>query len=129
MDVSEIDRSHRVGKPTNRNRDILVKLVSYRSRQKLYSRRKDLRDNDATMGTFINEDITMCRLKIQYKARLSAKGDNAIFKAAYSLDIRNRQKTDPRHMVQSIDALNKLKQSLRSQLQRQSQGDASGQSR
>lgn len=106
MDVSEIDRSHRVGKPTNRNRDILVKFVSYRSRQKLYSRRKDLRDNDATMGTFINEDLTRCRSKILYEARLSAKGENAIFKAAYSSDgkIFAIDKTDNRHMIQSVDA-------------------------
>lgn len=131
MDVSEIDRSHRVGKPTNRNRDILVKFVSYRSRQKLYSRRKDLRDNDATMGTFINEDLTRCRSNILYEARLSATGENAIFKAAYSSDgkIFAIDKTDNRHMIQSVDALNKLKQSLRSQLQRQSQGGASGQRR
>lgn len=90
-----------------------------------------MRDNDATMGTFINKDLTRCRSKILYEARLSAKGDNALLKAAYSSDgkIFIIDKTDTRHMVQSIDALNKLKQSLRSQLQRQNQGGASGQSR
>lgn len=131
MDMWEIDRSHRVGKATKRNRDILVKFVSYRSRQKLYSRRKELRDNDATTGVFINEDLTQSRSKLLYNARLLTKGDTAIFKAAYSSDgkIFILDKSDTRHLIQSNDSLNKLKQTLQLQEEGQNQGAVNVQNR
>lgn len=55
--LHEIDRSHRVGKPNNaKPRDIIVKLSTFRVRQKLYSARKQLKDQGYE-GVFINEDL------------------------------------------------------------------------
>lgn len=48
LHISEIDRSHRVGKPDSnrtRPREVLVKFTSYRARQKLYKMKTALKDN------------------------------------------------------------------------------------
>lgn len=64
--VSEIDRSHRVGKPgPGKSMDILVKFVSYRSRQKIYTLRSLLKDKGYPK-TFVNEDMTKRRSFILY---------------------------------------------------------------
>ena len=58
LDLSEIDRSHRVGKPrAGRPRDIIIKFLTYRARQKLYKSRTLLKDR-GHKGVYINEDLT-----------------------------------------------------------------------
>lgn len=84
LKIDEIDRSHRVGPPTKMKRDIIVKFVSYRARQKLFSLRKDLRGNPETNGIFFNEDLTKIRGQLLFEAR-RLKRDNKI-KAAFSSD-------------------------------------------
>ncbi len=58
LDVNEIDRSHRVGKKSNepgkKPRPIIVKLATYRSRQKLIRNRRKLNGT----GITIKEDLT-----------------------------------------------------------------------
>lgn len=72
--LDEIDRSHRTGKPGGpKPRPILVKFVSYRSRQKLYTKRRDLKDHSEFGHTYINEDLTQHRSQLLYKARGLAK--------------------------------------------------------
>lgn len=70
--LSEIGRSHRVGKPNpgrpDKPRDILVKFVSYRSRQKLYKLRSTFKDNGYG-SSYVNEDLTRRRSYILFKAR------------------------------------------------------------
>jgi regulator of replication initiation timing len=70
MNLSEIDRSHRVGRPNQSGgpRAIIVKFVSYRSRQKMYTARSVL-NNRGLKGTFINEDLTKQRSFAFYTAR------------------------------------------------------------
>lgn len=86
LQLHEIDRSHRVGKPgehRTRPRDIIVKFTSYRARQKLYKMRAALKDKGYER-TFLNEDLTQYRSKVLYEARKLVKADRA--KGAWSSD-------------------------------------------
>ena len=65
-----MDRSHRVGRPgQGKQRDIIVKIVSYRMRRKLYGVRVQTKSN-GLKGVFINEDLTRVRSRIQYGIHL-----------------------------------------------------------
>ena len=94
LDLNEIDRSHRVGpKSPGKERPILVKLTSYRSKVKLIRNRRKLNTPNAsnivpTNGAkiFINDDLTRRRAQLLYKARLLKK-DNSI-NDAWSYDGR-----------------------------------------
>ena len=69
LNLTEIDRSHRVGRPKDtKPHDIIVKLSTFRVRQKLYEARKKLKDNGFE-GVFINEDLTKFRNTLLFKAR------------------------------------------------------------
>ena len=69
IDLCDIDRSHRVGRPrAGKPCDIIVKFATYRSRQKLYKNRVQLKDK-GYRGVFLNEDLTKFRLDLLYKAR------------------------------------------------------------
>lgn len=112
LEKSEIDRSHRVGrhltqgpiigrtaKASRRHRDILVKFATYNARQRLFSKRKELRDSMTTKNVFINEDLTKPRSKLLFDARSLVRGN--CLKAAYSSDGRIfiRDKSDRRHLI------------------------------
>lgn len=74
--TEEIDRSHRVGKPrppakpesATKPRDILVKFGTYRSRQKLYNRRSQLKAQ-GNSNCFVNEDLTRMRSSLLFQCR------------------------------------------------------------
>ena len=86
LQLHEIDRSHRVGKPgehRTRPRDIIVKFTSYRARQKLYKMRAALKDKGYER-TFLNKDLTQYRSKMLHEARKLVKADRA--KGAWSSD-------------------------------------------
>ena len=69
LDINEIDRSHRVGRPRDtKPRDIIVKLFTFRARRKVYEARKKLKDNGYD-GVFINEDLTKFRSTLLFKSR------------------------------------------------------------
>ena len=71
--LNEIDRSHRVGRPsTGKTRDIIVKFSTFRARQKLYTARTKLKTNGYA-GVFINEDLTKHRSGLLYSARTLVK--------------------------------------------------------
>ena len=54
LNVEEIDRSHRIGKPkTTTPRDIIVKLATFRVRQRLLKDRKNLKTSPYKDGRFI----------------------------------------------------------------------------
>ena len=70
VQLSDIDRSHRVGNPntpTSKPRDIIVKFATYRSRQR--TRLKDA----GHPGEFVSEDLTKFRSGILYEARKLSK--------------------------------------------------------
>ena len=82
----DIDRSHRVGKPsTTKKRDILVKFATYRARQRIYRARSSLQDT-VYHGVFLNEDLTRSRSKLLWEARQKVK-DNFLW-GAWSADGR-----------------------------------------
>lgn len=70
---AKIDLSHRVGKrQTNKPcRDIIVRFVSYKSKQKLMKARRGLKDYNARNQTshFISEDLTRNRSQLAFEAR------------------------------------------------------------
>ena len=74
MDVRDIDRSHRIGKPsTAKPRQVIIKFATYRARQRIFKARSGLKDTDDYEGVFINEDLTKKRNAILYAARRLVK--------------------------------------------------------
>lgn len=77
LDISEIDRSHRVGKKTNepgkRPRPILVKLATYRTRQRLIRARRKLK----ATGITIKEDLTRTNQLLLEKASKHPKVESS----------------------------------------------------
>ena len=107
LQLNEIDRSHRVGKPhANRSkyREIIVKFTSYRARQKLYKMRTALKDNGYA-GMFLNEDLTKYRSNVLFEARKVVKADCA--KGAWSSDgnILIKDFTDKVYRLSSVNDL------------------------
>lgn len=83
---SEIDRSHRLGRPGNRQiRDILVKFTSYRARERLMKNRRNLKTSELR-GVFVNEDLTKVRSKLLFEARKCVKTKHLL--GAWSSDGR-----------------------------------------
>lgn len=83
--LDDIERSHRLGPPRpsgiNGNRpkprDIIVKLVSYRSRSKLFKSKSNLR-NSGFKGSFINEDLTRSRSDLFFQCRLLVRSKHVL---------------------------------------------------
>ena len=62
-----------MGKPkAGKSRDIIVKLSTFRVRQRLYTARKKLKTHGYE-GVFINEDLTKHRSGLLFKARTLVK--------------------------------------------------------
>lgn len=84
LDITEIDRSHRIGKPkVGKPRDIIIKFATYRARQKIYRQRVLLKDR-GYVGVFLNEDLTRARSNLLFKARQKVKAK--CLKGAWSSD-------------------------------------------
>lgn len=60
ININMIDRSHRVGPKTDKPRPIIAKFTSYRFRQEIYSKKKNLKGSKIT----IREDLTASRLSV-----------------------------------------------------------------
>ena len=107
MTLSDIDRSHRVGRMDDnragggrrRSRDIIVKFATYNARQRLYIKRRDLRQTRNMNHVFINEDLTKKRSKLLYNARCLVRTKK--LKSAYASDgkIFVRDEHDRRHLI------------------------------
>ena len=67
-----IDRVHRTGRP-GRQRDILVKFISYKFKDALLKARRDIGGDPNFRSVFINEDLTAETGKLFYKARALKK--------------------------------------------------------
>jgi hypothetical protein len=105
----EISRSHRIGKRDKGNkkpRPIIVKFVSYRTRERLFEKRKE------AVGFFISEDLTKVRDDIYYKARQERK--NGTFKHVWCRDgrIKVRFHDDKVHTVTTLLELDALVDSV-----------------
>lgn len=62
---SDIDRVHRVGPKSRKDRPILIKFATYHARHKAFSNRKLLKRS----GWFLNEDLTKIRSQLLFNAR------------------------------------------------------------
>ena len=112
IDLSDIDRSHRLGKPRsdpsvpankkNIPRDIIVKFTSYRSRSRVFQSKKKLENNSVFPKTYINEDLTKTRSELLYKARKMKNSGR--LKSAFSRDGRIfvLDTNERRHLVTSV---------------------------
>ena len=82
VQLSDIDRSHRVGKPPSpptpltpldtKPRAIIVKFATYRVRSAVFKSRTNLK-SAGYEGVFLNEDLTKPRNTLLYHARQLAK--------------------------------------------------------
>ena len=118
MSSSDIDRSHRVGKPEDKSRtgtrkskkstrDIIVKFSTYNARRKLFQIRKELRttENEDLKKIFINEDLTKLRSEILFEARNLRRVNK--LNSAYSSDgkLFVRDKQDKKYQLSSLNDL------------------------
>ncbi|KAH3883891.1 hypothetical protein DPMN_007859 [Dreissena polymorpha] len=72
LSIDEIDRTHRLGARKHvgsKPRDIIVKLVSYRARQKLYNVKSKAKTPGHYRRVYVNEALTRHRSEIFYDAR------------------------------------------------------------
>ena len=110
--IEEIDRAHRIGKPKDpslniRPRDIIVKFVSYRSRQKIMKRKSQLKVNGYE-GAYINEDLTKDRREVFFQARALVREKRVV--SAWSSDgvILVKDKNQRVYRIESHADLEKL---------------------
>lgn len=83
--LSDIDRCHRVGAfQAGRPRPIIVKFTSYRAREKLFSKRRELKNIPRMSRVFMNEDLTYRRNQLMYEARQAVRSKHII--SAWSSD-------------------------------------------
>lgn len=57
LSITDIDRSHRIGKKSDKPRPIIVKFISYRKRREVFTNKKNLRGT----GVTVREDLTRAR--------------------------------------------------------------------
>ena len=77
---SDIDRSHRVGrpKPGGRPRPIIVKFISYKTKKAVFQARSALSlRTPGGKAKYINEDLTKTRLEM-YREAQTLKRDNLV---------------------------------------------------
>lgn len=123
VSIDQVDRTHRLGNPNfkppttsssnkkgSRPRDIIVKFVSYRARQKVYKLRSKLRDVGYNK-VFINEELTRPRSDIFYKARQLVKSKSAV--SAWTSDgvILIKDSDQHVHRIESASDLENYKSS------------------
>ena len=66
IENSEYDRIHRVGRRGSKNRQMIVKFKSYRTKAEVIKHRRKLK---GTIGLFINKDLTAYNLDLYHQAR------------------------------------------------------------
>lgn len=60
LTTADIDRSHRIGRKTDKPRPIIVKFVSYRKRSEVFRNKKHLKGS----GVTVREDLTKTRYRL-----------------------------------------------------------------
>ena len=87
-----------------RNRDIIVKFATYRSRQNLYKLRTKLKDTGHE-GEFVNEDLTRFKSGVLFEARKLAK--LKFVQGAWTSDgnILVKDNSDDVHRISSLSDL------------------------
>ena len=110
MEPWMIDRCHRTGKRTGgRERDILVKFISYRYKDALIKARSKAGANPVFRNVYINEDLSSETGKLFSKAR-ALKKDQRLYSAT-TRDGRilvSRFKADPAVVIKTENDLNNI---------------------
>ena len=106
LELSDLDRVHRCGKPKMNpagSRPMLIKFATYRQRQRVMTNRSTLRGTDM----FLNEDLTPRRAKLLKSVR-DAKREGQL-KDAWTADgrIRIRNNANQVHLIKSLLDLTK----------------------
>jgi hypothetical protein len=112
LTIDEIDRSHRLGPRSQSSlkpRDIIVKFVSYRSRQKLYNVRSQAKGSVNYRRNYINEALTKHRSELFFDARKLVR--DKLVESAWTHDgtILVRDRARVIHRVETYEQLNKLR--------------------
>lgn len=103
--VTDIDRSHRVGKSVRGSRKIIVKFSTYRARQLMFAERKRLPGLPEGRNIFINEDLTTKRSKILFEARQIKRAKKITSAYSSSGKIVVLDNENKRHVIDSEDQL------------------------
>lgn len=74
INITDLDRTHRVGKKSDRGRCILAKFVSYRKRAEVYNLKSKLKNSKL----IISEDLTTLRYTA-YRAALTKYGPKNVW--------------------------------------------------
>lgn len=117
ISLEEIDRAHRLPKPKQNSagqskpRDIVVKLTSYRSRQKFLSKKSLLKDK-GYRGVFINEHLTATRDQLFYQARKMVKDKQVLCAWTKDGTILIKDSRAKIHRVECQCDLDKVKASI-----------------
>ena len=112
LDNCDIDRSHRMGKIGQKDssgqpkhREIFVKFATYNTRQRLYSKRKELHESDKFEKIIFNEDLTKTRSKLLFDARTLVRVNK--LHSAYASDgkIFVKDNDDERYLIKCTSDL------------------------
>lgn len=104
LQPEEIDRVHRIGQQQqHRPRSVILKLATYRTRHRIYSRRAKLRESSSKI--YINEDLTKFRSELFWNARKQKR--NGKLKDAWTHDgnIMIRSNDDKVSQIKTEDQL------------------------
>ena len=90
IQITDVDRIHRVGPKTAASRPMLIKFSTYLAKKRVMEKRSSLR------GTryFLNEDLTRHRAHLCYQARLAKKANKiqSVWTADGKILVRNNHK-------------------------------------
>jgi hypothetical protein len=116
VDLSEISRSHRLPTRNKRkkNRDIVVRFVTYNLRKKYYDAKKKLKDSQVFKNVYINEHLTEQRHRLFYLCRSEVKNNR--FLGTWTRDgrimIKYKDPISANVEVRALTSLNDLGQIL-----------------
>jgi len=105
LSLEEIDRSYRVGKKTSKARDIIVKFVSYRSRNRFYRARVRGKDTPALAKVYVNEDLTRKRNHILYECRQLFNDELVAGTWSFDGNIFIKDKANKVHRIDKVEDL------------------------
>lgn len=111
LSITDIDRSHRLGRPAvpgGRPRQIIVKFTSYRARDMLFSKRKVMKDKPGFSHTYINEDLTYKRSQMLYEARQAMKAKDITGAWSFDGKLYVRDNSDTRRKLERQGDLEKI---------------------
>lgn len=106
LQPSDIDRSHRVGKKVDgKQRPILVKFTSYRSRNMIYRARTSLKGSGKSL--YINEDLTQKKNSLAFMTRKAKR--NGLLDETWTFDGKIFAiKDGVKHKLRTLEQLHKL---------------------